>query len=577
MILGPIIEKRCDQVKAVKHRCLRARLVMIAGFLALGLSGCSTRMSFDKSHRSNGKYSEEPVRLAFQGGYPRYQGLTFLDYKELVELSKSGHPGSGTALGRKVDDLLTTPLVDNGAWFQGKRPVRHKSSKLGPTLRIATWNIEKSLNIQEAIQAMESEEAYGRLIDRGRVVEGGDTWQNMQRQRERVASADIIFLQEMDIGVNRSDYLNAAGEMAKVMGMNYAYATQAIECDPVLLGLEPVTNHETGEIDVDATNFFRADPARFKGCFGSAVLSRYPIKHAEVVPLKTFGYDWYTGEKQIPTYIERLRRVGSKLVFDNAITREVKVGGRHYFRVDLEVPGVGANNTVTVVNVHLEIKCLPKVRTKQVKEILSYIGDIPNPVIVAGDFNASAIDISSTSVPRITKRLATNPETWFNVANEIVFHIESASLLRNVVNFGKNLHNPRALHIPMIFPNHVRSLFDAVEDFKFADGSTFDFRGDAKRSMGTWHSTLSNANQKKFKGQVQSFKVKRPLGPIGYNRLDWFFVRSGWLEHPKDRDASYQLAPHFGETLVDFNSYLTKPLSDHRPSVVDLPLTEPAL
>src|SRR5690606_1495868 len=158
--------------------------------------------------------------------------------------------------------------------------------------------------------------------------------------------------------------------------------------------------------------------------------------------------------------------------------------------------------------------------------------------------------------------LATNPESWFNIANEVAFHIESGSLIRNVVNFGKNLHSPRAMNIPVIFPNLVRPLIDEVEDFRFTDGSAFDFRGDANRSMGMWHSTLSNSNQKKFKGQVQTFKVNRTFGPIGYYRLDWFFARSGLLRKPKDRHASYQLAPHFGETLADFNRYLQRPLSD---------------
>ena len=576
-----IIENLCIQAKTAidcpSHTFRLTIAYAMVGLFTFGLSSCSTRLSFDPGLHSSGEYSQEKNTASFRGGYPRYQGLDFLSYDELVELSRSGYPGSDTALGRKVDDLLTTPLIDNRAWYRGKRPVRQISSKLGPTLRVATWNIEKSLRMPEIIQAMASDEAYADLIDRERVTEGGEVWHDMLRQRERVASADIIFLQEMDIGVNRSDYLNAAGEMAKAMGMNYAYATQAIECDPVLLGLEPVTNHETGEIDMEATEFFRADSARFKGCFGSAVLSRYPIKKVEVVPLRTFAYDWYADEKKKPTYIEQLRRVGTKLLFENVVTREMKVGGRNYFRVDLDVPGVGGNDTLTVVNVHLEIKCLPEVRNEQIREILGYISEIPNPVVMAGDFNASPIDVSPTSIPRITKRSAKNPETWLNVANEIYFDLDWASLGRNVFNFTKNLHSPLAPNVPVLLPNKVRPLINEVEDFRFADGSAFDFRGDAERSMGMWHSTLSNSNQKKLKGQVQSFRVKRPIGPIGYYRLDWLFVRSGWLGHPKDRAASYQLAPHFGETLVEFNRYLERPFSDHRPSVIDLPLMEPAL
>ena len=440
----------------------------------------------------------------------------------------------------------------------------------------ATWNIKKSLHMPAVIAAMQSEEAYAEMIDGG-VVEGSHTWHEMMRQRARVAAADVLFLQEMDIGVNRSDYADAAGELARAMNMNYAYATHAIEVDPILLGQESITNNETGEIDVELTDFFRADPERFKGCFGSAVLSRYPIKRAEVIPLKTVGYDWYAEEKEKTALVEDLRRASTKVVFDNTLTREMKVGGRHYFRVDLDVPGCGPTNTLTVVNVHLEIKCLPKVRTAQIREILGYVREIPNPVVVAGDFNASAVDVSPTSIRRITKRLAKNPETWLNVANELVFNVDSASLVRNAVNFTKNLHSPLAMNIPVLLPNKVRPLIDEVHDFRFADGSTFDFRGNRKRSMGFWHGALSNSNQKQFKGQVQTFSLGRPIGPIGYYRLDWMFVKSGLLNRPRQPDGSYVLAPHFGETLRVFNHHLTVPFSDHRPSVVDLPLTEPAL
>ena len=545
----------------------------------LVVGGCASRVPVAiPKMAETGDYSRAEGRLAggFSGGYPRRVDLQFLDYDELVALSEIGHPGVGTALGEKVDRLLGSALIDNRAWYSGQRPRATVSSKLGPMVSCATWNIEKSLYMPEVIAAMQSEDAYAEMIDEG-VVEGSRTWHDMIRQRARIAAADILFLQEMDIGVNRSDYVDAAGELAKAMNMNYAYATQAIEVDPVLLGREAITNHETGEIDVELTNFFRADPARFKGCFGSAVLSRYPIKHAEVVPLKTVGYDWYTEEKEKTTYVEDLRRVGTKIVFDNTVTREMKVGGRHYFRVDLDVPGCGHANTLTVINVHLEIKCQPKVRDAQIREILAYIHDIPHPVVMAGDFNASAIDISPTSIPRIAGRLATNPETWLNVANEVVFDVDSASLIRNVVNFTKNLHSPLAPNIPALLPNKIRPLIEEVYDFRFADGSTFDFRGDPERSMGVWHGTLSNSNQKQLKGQVQTFSVRRPIGPIGYYRLDWMFVKSGRLNRPRQPDGSYVLAPHFGETLRVFNHHLKVPFSDHRPSVVDLPLTEPDL
>lgn len=572
-----VVEKFRSHVNSPRWCGSRALTLFCVMVFGLSVGGCAHRTAFRGTVAETGIYSVGGKVGVFAGGYTRFSQPGFLSYEDLVELSKSGHPGSDTALGKKVDRLLTTPIIDNRAWFSGGRPVRNASSKIGPVLRCATWNIEKSLRMSEVIAAMESEQAYAEMIDAETVSEGSETWHEMLRQRERLVSSDILFLQEMDIGVNRSGYANAAGDLAKAMGMNYAYATQAIEVDPVLLGLEPITNHETGEIDMAATDFFRADPARFKGCFGSAVLSRYPIKSVEIIPLTTVGYDWYEGEKKKRTFIEGVRRFGTELLFENVTTREMKVGGRHMFRVDLEVPGAGPTNTLTVINVHLEIKCEPKQRVKQVEEILGFIGDIPNPVMMAGDFNASPIDVSPTSVPRITWRLAKEPETWLNVANEFIFDLDWGSMIRNGINFTKNLHSPLAPDIPVLLPNDVRPLIDEVEDFRFADGTAFDFRGDASRSMGRWHGSLSNSNQKQLKGQVQSFSVKRPIGPIGYYRLDWMFMRSGLLKDPRDQRSSYQLAPHFGETLRAFSHYLEQPLSDHRPSVVDLPLTEPLL
>ena len=574
------INEQCAAVPTAADKSIAAAIGRLCVWLSLlGLSACASRVPVAVPKiAETGEYSRLEGRSAvgFSGGYPQRVNLDFLNYDELVALSESGHPGSDTALGAKVDRLLSSPLIDNRAWYSGGRPQPTVSSKLGPMVSCATWNIEKSLHMPAVIAAMQSEEAYAEMIDAG-VVEGSHTWHEMMRQRARVSAADVLFLQEMDIGVNRSDYADAAGELARAMKMNYAYATQAIEVDPVLLGREAITNHETGEIDVELTNFFRADPARFKGCFGTAVLSRYPIKHAEVIPLKTVGYDWYAGEKEKTTFVEDLRRVGTKIVFDNTVTREMKVGGRHYFRVDLDVPGCGRTNTLTVINVHLEIMCEPKVRDAQIREILGYVHEIPNPVVMAGDFNASAIDVSPTSIPRITTRLAKNPETWLNLANEFIFDIDSASLIRNALNFTKNLHSPLAPNIPVVLPNKVRPLIDEMHEFRFGDGSTFDFRGDPERSMGMWHGALSNSNQKQLKGQVQTFSVRRPIGPVGYYRLDWMFVKSGLLNRPRQPDGSYVLAPHFGETLRVFNHHLKVPFSDHRPSVVDLPLTEPAL
>ena len=109
----------------------------------------------------------------------------------------------------------------------------------------------------------------------------------------------------MDIGVKRSGYINAAGELAKALKMNYAYAPEQLEIDPVYLGLEKI-NYDDGTVDQEQTDYYRVDPAKYKGAFGIAVLSRYPIKRAQAFQLKNQAYDWYAGEKPKIGFVEKI-------------------------------------------------------------------------------------------------------------------------------------------------------------------------------------------------------------------------------------------------------------------------------
>ena len=114
----------------------------------------------------------------------------------------------------------------------------------------------------------------------------------------------MIVLQEMDIGVKRSDYIDAAGDLARALKMNYAYAPEQLEIDPVYLGLEKI-HYEDGSVDQEQTDYYAANPAQYKGVFGIAVLSRYPIKKAEAFQLKSVAYDWFAGEKNKVGFVEK--------------------------------------------------------------------------------------------------------------------------------------------------------------------------------------------------------------------------------------------------------------------------------
>jgi len=106
-----------------------------------------------------------------------------------------------------------------------------------------------------------------------------------------------------------------------------------LEIDPVYLGTEEIS-FEEGGLDEEAMRYYRVDPKRYKGLFGCAVLSRYPVKSADVVPLRHQGYDWYWGERPKISFLEQARRFGAKKVFLSELHRELKVGGRILMRVE---------------------------------------------------------------------------------------------------------------------------------------------------------------------------------------------------------------------------------------------------
>lgn len=504
----------------------------------------------------------------------RYQEPEYLTFEELQDLSVN--PRAEGPLKEKLDRLWHTPLISNEAHYGNPITPVSRHPVLGPFIRIATWNIEKSYNIPPAIELFTRPASnFASLLTPGAFETDSAEYKNLLRQRMRLVGADILILQEMEIGIKRSGYLNAAAEIAKALNMNYVYGIQYLEVDPVLLGMENITL-EDGNRDEEAMEHYRVDPAKYKGMFGSAVLSRFPIKHVELRPLQEQPYDWYAGEVTKTGFLENSRRFGAKSVFQNEITRELKVGGRHYFRVDLDIPEI-PGGTLTVINIHLEIKCQPQGRDAQMAEILSAIKEIKNPVIMAGDFNASHHDLSATSVTRVVKRTAKNPTTWLNAAVTVLTPYGLAiNTTRTASNITKNFNDPFAADIKIVGPNALKQMFMRIKNFRFDDGGAFDFRGDKDRSINRKSKLLANSNERGRKGFKTTFQVRRPLGIVGKYRLDWCFVKS-LLNEPEDRKGPYRLAPHFGETLEELNVSLRTPVSDHHPNVVDIPLEEPRI
>ena len=159
-----------------------------------------------------------------------------------------------------------------------------------------------------------------------------------ERVREALASmdADIYLLQEVDMGVRRSDYRQVARELADDLRLNWVFAGEFQEIGQSRRNTPALT--------------------------GQAVLSRYPIHNAFALPFENQA---------------RLRWRLDPL--------QPRRGGRMALRVE--------SGGVLVYNAHIESAKNDQFRYKQVDEILFDRLDPARadlPVIFAGDFNTGS-------------------------------------------------------------------------------------------------------------------------------------------------------------------------------------------
>ena len=76
-------------------------------------------------------------------GYIRSSQPSLLNYKELVALG--AQETVDPALAKKLNTLLTTPFINNEAYFSGIKPLRPDLKGIGSSLRLVEWNIERGI------------------------------------------------------------------------------------------------------------------------------------------------------------------------------------------------------------------------------------------------------------------------------------------------------------------------------------------------------------------------------------------------------------------------------------------------
>ena len=506
--------------------------------------------------------------------YVRLSQPKLLTFDELVQLEKVDD--SSPELAIRLDQLLHTPFLSNEAFYGGAKPNRPSSDALGPFIRATMWNIERGIELDGIKIALTEPDKFGKYMEEKKdpkskplTVEALDA---VNKQLEILKPTDLFILNEVDKGVTRTDYRDVAQELAKSLKMNYAYAVEFLEIDPLNLGLEKV-NMEDKAAQADIQKSFEPDKTRYLGLHGTAVLSRYPILKATVRPLPVC-YDWFLGEKKEISKLESGKRAGANLAFMERITREVRRGGRTILIVELAVPE-SPTGAVTVVAPHLETKCKPECRRKQMTEILGWIRSEKNPVILAGDLNTSGTDTSPTSVSKVITNRLKDPDKWATSA--IKWSTGAPTILLMPMNMMRNKNDPTGFDLPLLSRKKEAKMFGDLDKFHFDDGHTFDFRGENARSADGRGGTLSDSNQRATKGFRYTFALARTYGGlVGEYKLDWFFVK-GYATDSDKPGGSYKFGPHFARTLQEVNEAPDESLSDHFPIMVDISITEPPL
>jgi endonuclease/exonuclease/phosphatase family metal-dependent hydrolase len=507
--------------------------------------------------------------------YTRTSQPEMLSYQELVALGEQ--ETVDPALAAKLHTLLTTPFVNNEAYFNGVKPLRPDLKGMGPSLRLVEWNIERGIELDKIKLLLTDKqgfisEVHGDAASNTNAEKAKD--EVLRAQMDVLQSADVLVLNEVDWGMKRSDYRAVVKDLADALKMNWAYGVEFVEVDPKILGTQSFANVENENERKELEDLFSVDKARLLGLHGTAILSRYPLRDVKLVPFQYQAYDWYNGEKKYGS-IEAGKRKGASLLFGEEIVREVRRGGRTNLVATIDVPDLPGDQ-VTIVAAHLENRTTPKGRVKQMDEILDFIKPISHPVVVAGDMNTTGADGSVVSIKAAILKKLNSPSYWatqgVKYATGVGFGMDIAGLAFKTTKFQSD---PTASGVPLLAANPEQGLFKDLNKFRFDDQTRLDYRGDAELSVLGRQGTLGNSNERGSKGFMTTFGLPRTLGVVGKYRLDWIFVKAYLKDDPKSAD-SYRFAPHFARTMNEANQAFNDPLSDHAAISVDLPIIQPA-
>ncbi|MEW6209647.1 MAG: endonuclease/exonuclease/phosphatase family protein [Acidobacteriota bacterium] len=186
--------------------------------------------------------------------------------------------------------------------------------RLRSFLRVVQWNIERGSRLEGIVDAMNN--------------------------HPLLRFADLLLLNEVDIGMARSRNRNVAEELSRALSAHAVFGAEYLE----------MTKGVGSELLIEADNA--------AALHGNAILTRHPFSNPRMIRLPRCENNFESAEKRL--------------------------GGRIGILLDLEIAGA----SLTAAATHLDVVSTPQCRARQLRAFLEYIQSQPSHrVIFGGDLN----------------------------------------------------------------------------------------------------------------------------------------------------------------------------------------------
>lgn len=197
-------------------------------------------------------------------------------------------------------------------------PMPQAPEALQANYRAISWNVERGIHFEGIVHCLEN--------------------------HPELSKADVYFLPETDVGMARSQNRNVARDLAERLKLNYVFAPCYINLDK---GNGPELELASGLNEV--------------GLHGNALLSKWPLQNARMIPLKNCK--------------------------DKMRGKEKRIGSQRCVVADVVLP----STLLRAVCIHLDAHSSQGQRYEQMKTILGFLEreNWKGPTLIGGDWNTS--------------------------------------------------------------------------------------------------------------------------------------------------------------------------------------------